>query len=144
MKNKIYRNIKKENNMGSYFNPGGDKFYQAVNSQIYVDKTGLINYTNKVINTMQEYICVSRPRRFGKSMAANMLSAYYSRGCDTKELFQNYEIAKSVEFENHRNKYDVIFLNMQEFLSRTHSIKKMLDLLQKKVLWELLQAYPDF
>lgn len=130
--------------MGSYFNPGGDKFYQAVNSEIYVDKTGLINYTNKVINTMQEYICVSRPRRFGKSMAANMLSAYYSRGCDSKELFQNYEIAKSVEFENHRNKYDVIFLNMQEFLSRTHSIKKMLDLLQKKVLWELLQAYPDF
>jgi len=68
--------------MGNYLNPDNSKFQRAVNSDIYVDKTGLIKYTNRVINTMQAYVCVSRPRRFGKSMAADMLTAYYSRGCD--------------------------------------------------------------
>ena len=74
--------------MGSYFNPGNEKFSRAINSAIYVDKTELIGYTNKVFNTMQQKICVSRPRRFGKSMAADMLTAYYSRGCDSHALFQ--------------------------------------------------------
>ena len=66
--------------MGVYLNPGNDKFYKAINSEIYVDKTELIQYTNRVFNTMQQNVCVSRPRRFGKSMTANMLAAYYSRG----------------------------------------------------------------
>lgn len=75
--------------MGVYLNPGNDSFRKMVNSDIYVDKTGLIDYTNKVINTMQQYICVSRPRRFGKSMAAGMLAAYYSSACDSSELSQS-------------------------------------------------------
>ena len=71
-------------NMGVYLNPGNEKFAKAVQSEIYVDKTGLIEYTNQVINTVQRYVCVSRPRRFGKSMAANMLAAYYDKENDTK------------------------------------------------------------
>ena len=59
--------------MGVYLNPGNEKFAKAVQSEIYVDKTGLIEYTNQVINTVQRYVCVSRPRRFGKSMTADML-----------------------------------------------------------------------
>ena len=84
--------------MGNYLNPDNSKFQRAVNSDIYVDKTGLIKYTNRVINTMQAYVCVSRPRRFGKSMAADMLTAYYSRGCDSRELFAGLEIAKDENF----------------------------------------------
>ena len=72
-------------NMGVYLNPGNEKFAKAVQSEIYVDKTGLIEYSNQVINTVQRYVCVSRPRRFGKSMAANMLTAYYRSGCNSKE-----------------------------------------------------------
>lgn len=83
--------------MGSYLNPGNGNFSRAVNSEIYVDKTGLIEYTNKVLNTMECNICVSRPRRFGKSMAANMLVAYYSRGCDSKELFAQFKISQSIK-----------------------------------------------
>ena len=75
--------------MGNYFNPGNEKFDRMIHSEIYVDKTELIAYTNGVINTLQEYVCVSRPRRFGKSMTANMLAAYYSRGCSSESLFQN-------------------------------------------------------
>ena len=79
--------------MGVYLNPGNDGFKMALNSKIYVDKSGLISYTNSVLKTEQRFVCVSRPRRFGKSMTADMLSAYYSRGCDSKELFKNYEIS---------------------------------------------------
>ena len=76
--------------MGIYFNPNHTDFYNAINhSQIYVDKTELIQYTNSVLFGEQKYICVSRPRQFGKSMAANMLTAYYSRGCDSREYFKD-------------------------------------------------------
>ena len=92
--------------MGIYLNPGNEEFYRAVNSQIYVDKTELIRYTNQYINTEHRNICVSRPRRFGKSMAANMLTAYYSSGCDSKDIFKEYKIAECDNFEKHLNKYN--------------------------------------
>ena len=130
--------------MGNYLNPGMENFQKMVNSEIYVDKTGLIRYTNSVINTMQGYLCVSRPRRFGKSMAAAMLAAYYSRGCDSEQLFESFEIAKNSSFHKYRNHYDVIFLNMQEFLSQSKNMGEMTGLIQKSVLWELLAEYPNF
>lgn len=94
--------------MGIYLNPGNVDFQKSLNSEIYVDKTELIKYTNKVINTEQQNVCISRPRRFGKSMAANMLVAYYSRGCDSQEMFSGYKIAEDKSFETHLNKYNVI------------------------------------
>lgn len=102
--------------MGNYFNPGNEKFYEAVNSEIYIDKTGLIQYTNSVIATMQKYICISRPRRFGKSTAANMLTAYYSSGCNSEELFAGFEIEKSKSYSKYLNHYNTVFLNMQDIL----------------------------
>lgn len=129
--------------MGRYLNQGNEYFQRSVNSEIYVDKTGLIAYTNRVINTMQGYVCVSRPRRFGKSMAANMLTAYYSRGCDSGELFSNYEIAKSRDFETYRNKYNTISLNMQEFLSRSSSVGELIDRVKTRLLREIKKEYPD-
>lgn len=81
--------------MGIYLNPGNKGFLKAIRSEIYVDKTGLIAHTNKCLNTEQKYICVSRPRRFGKSMALKMLAAYYSKDCDSKELFDGLEIKKT-------------------------------------------------
>ena len=112
--------------MGVYLNPGNDKFYKAINSEIYVDKTGLIQYTNRVFNTMQQNVCVSRPRRFGKSMTANMLAAYYSRGCQSEKLFEEFKITKDPSFRQHLNRYNVFFMNMQEFLSRSKTVEKMI------------------
>ena len=129
--------------MGIYLNPGNNKFKRAVNSDIYVDKTGLIKYTNSIVNTLQSCVCVSRPRRFGKSMAADMLTAYYSKGCDSRELFSGLEIAKDESFEEHLNKYDTIFLNMQEFLSRSSNVKALLERVEGKVIRELKKQYPD-
>ena len=128
--------------MGIYYNPDNIRFKEAVASEIYVDKTGLISYTNKVFGTQQKYICVSRPRRFGKSMAAGMLSAYYSRGCDSHELFQNLKISQDRSFTEHLNQHDIIFLNMQKFLSRVENAEDLIIYLQEKVLEELKEAYP--
>ena len=129
--------------MGNYLNPGNDMFYKMVHSEIYVDKTGLIQYCNRVINTMQRYICVSRPRRFGKSMAANMLAAYYSRKCESEELFLKLDISGKKDFEKHLNQYDTIFLNMQEFLSRTENVEGLIERIRKLVIRELKAEYPD-
>ncbi len=87
--------------MGSYLNSGNFSFRGSLRSKIYVDKSGLIAKTNEVLCTEQRYICVSRPRRFGKSMAANMLAAYYDRSENTEELFQNLAIHKDNP-EEHR------------------------------------------
>ena len=78
--------------MGSYLNPGNKGFRESLNSEIYVDKTGLIERTNALLDTREKYICVSRPRRFGKSMAADMLAAYYGQDTDSEALFQNLYI----------------------------------------------------
>lgn len=130
--------------MGNYLNPDISTFARVVNSEIYIDKTGLIEYTNRSAKTLQSYICISRPRRFGKSIAANMLSAYYTCEYDSRELFSNLKIASSDSYEKHLNKYDVIFLNMQEFLSQSSNVEEMLSLLKKSVIWDLLDKYPDF
>lgn len=130
--------------MGIYLNPGDELFWQAVHSEIYVDKTGLLNYTNKVLRTSKKYLCVSRPRRFGKSMAANMVAAYYDRTVDAGSTFAGLAITQSADFETYRNKYDVIQLNMQNFLSRTHDMQAFLQLLKKSILWDVLEEYPDY
>ena len=78
----------------------------------------MIKYTNRVLNTMQPYVCVSRPRRFGKSMAANMLSAYYSRECDSEKLFEGLEISKESGFKRHLNQYDTIFFEYAGILKQ--------------------------
>ncbi|MDD6827765.1 MAG: AAA family ATPase, partial [Oscillospiraceae bacterium] len=129
--------------MGKYLNPGNTEFEEALNSEIYVDKTGLIEYTNKVLRTQQKYICVSRPRRFGKSMAANMLAAYYSSECDSKAMFSSLKISESDSFEKHLNRYDVIRINMQEFLNKAGNTEQMTDLISKAVGRDIFRKYPD-
>lgn len=129
--------------MGIYLNPGNDGFRESVCSRIYVDKTGLATCTNELINTEEKFICVSRPRRFGKSMALKMLAAYYSRGCDSRELFQGLAVERADSFEAHLNKYDVVFLNMQQFLIGAKN-QKITDYLEQEVLEELTEEYGEF
>lgn len=84
--------------MGRFVNPDNSAFQASLNSKIYVDKTGLIEYTNSVLDSTNAYICNSRPRRFGKSYVANMLAAYYSRGADSKEMFSSLKISKETDY----------------------------------------------
>ena len=84
--------------MGVFVNPDNSAFEVAINSEIYIDKTGLLEYTNKIMNTLQGYVCNSGPRRFGKSITANMLTAYYSKGCNSQDLFANLAISRNDEY----------------------------------------------
>ncbi|MCD7833969.1 MAG: ATP-binding protein [Lachnospiraceae bacterium] len=129
--------------MGIYLNPDNMDFQRAVNSKVYVDKTGLIAFTNSVLMTEQQYICVSRPRRFGKSMAANMLTAYYSCGCDSEKLFCGLKIAESVDFKKHLNQYNVIRMEMQSFLTEADDMDDMIRMIQKSILFDLMEEFPD-
>ena len=129
--------------MGSYLNPSNKGFRQSLQSKIYVDKSMLIARINEVLDTEQKFICVSRPRRFGKSMAANMLAAYYGSGEDTAPLFDKLKIAGEASYKEHLNQYDVIKINMQSFLSSASTVDAMLERLQKYVSMELRAKYRD-
>ena len=129
--------------MGIYLNPDNMDFQMALNSEIYVDKSELIKQTNAQIYTEQRFICVSRPRRFGKSMTANMLVAYYSRGCDSKEMFIKYKISADPCFEKHLNKYNVIHINMLDFVSKGNSITESFDYLSKRLIHEIKKENGD-
>lgn len=101
--------------MGTYLNPGNEGF-RVIRNGRYIDKSGLIRLVNNTINTKQKLTCVSRPRRFGKSFAAQMLCAYYDRSCDSSALFKDLEIAVDPDYETHRNQYNVIYLDMTGIL----------------------------
>ncbi len=129
--------------MGIYLNPGNISFAKTIRSEIYVDKTGLIACTNEYLNTKNQYLCVSRPRRFGKSMTLEMLAAYYSCGCNSRELFAGFKIAQHKDFEKHLNQYDVIYLNMQQFLIRAKK-QEVTQYLEQAVLEELREVYGNW
>ena len=129
--------------MGIYLNPGNDAFFSTVNySEIYVDKTMLIDFTNKCLFGENKEICVSRPRRFGKSIAENMLTAYYSKGCDSKKLFSKFKIAETADFEKHLNQYNVIHVDMQNFMKYS-VVKEMIQRLTREILFDISVEFPD-
>ena len=129
--------------MGRFVNPNNSAFQVALNLPIYVDKTELIAYTNSVLATMQGYICNSRPRRFGKSYAANMLTAYYSRGCDSEAMFSGLEISKSADFKKHLNKYDVIHIDIQWCIEPAGGVENVVSFISEKTISELDTYYPN-
>ena len=128
--------------MALYINIGNNGFRTSRNSE-YVDKSGLIGVVNRTLETNFMFTCVSRCRRFGKSMAAKMLSAYYDKTCNSRELFADLEIAKDPTFETHLNKYSVIFIDMSNFTPRFKDTPKIVDFIDTEVKNELLSQNPD-
>ena len=129
--------------MGIYVNPGNASFQEAINSEIYVDKSGLIAYINGVIRTQQKNLCVSRPRRFGKSMAANMLAAYYSRGCDSSRLFSGLAIEGEESFPMHLNRHNVIRWDVQRFLESKSGYDRFINDIEDMVIRDLKKEFPE-
>ena len=128
--------------MGKYLNPGNTKFKETTDSEIYVDKTGMIAYINSIVRTEQKYISVSRPRRFGKSIAANMLAAYYGKG-DSRELFEGFQIAGYENWDRYLNHFDVIRVVMTDFIKEYTDVKMSLSKMQKLVMRDVRKQYPD-
>lgn len=129
--------------MGRFVNPDNSAFQVPLNSEIYVDKSELIGYTNRVLNTMQAFICNSRPRRFGKSITAEMLAAYYSKGCDSEAMFSGLKASGLKDFKVHLNKYDVIHLDVQWCYIDAGSAEKTVSYINEHIIKELRAYYPD-
>jgi hypothetical protein len=138
--------------MGIYVNPNNENLKIDMASPIYVDKSMLIVEINRIVKTNKRFVCVSRSRRFGKTMAANMLSAYFSKGSDSRDLFANLKIAKDPSFEKYLNKFNVIKLDVNAIYSnRTPeeieagiSIKDrdIVPIFTKKIVSELQTEFP--
>ncbi len=134
-------------------NPTADAFAEIVADDIYIDKSELIHYTNQVMETPRRWICFSRPRRFGKTFAAQMLAAYYSRGADSKALFSSLKVAscsggeadKAERYNNYINNFDVIRWDIVWFLSAALAKRhpeSFLDDLRSFTLAELKEVFP--
>ena len=128
--------------MGIYTNVGNDGFQKYLISE-FVDKSQIISEFNRRINSDDKLVCISRPRRFGKSMLAQMLCAYYDKSCDSRNLFENLKIAKDPTFEQNLNKYPVIYLDMTWFTSTCDDSKNILHYFQNELITELLKNYPE-
>ena len=128
--------------MGTYVNPDTKNFEKDMNVEFYVDKSMLIKVLNNKINSRDCYFCVSRPRRFGKTMAANMIAAYYSKGCDSHEVFSRLKISKDPSFEKNINKYTVIQLDMNDFVTRRGKLS-VSSFINSIVVPELMDEYPE-
>lgn len=128
--------------MGMYLNIGNAGF-RSVRKGLYVDKSGLISFINSTLGTKDKLTCVSRPRRFGKSFATQMLCAYYDKSCDSRELFCDLEIAKEPGYEQFLNQYDVIYLDITWFISTEKNVKNTVSYLQEQVIEELCSVYKD-
>lgn len=129
--------------MGRFVNPQVSAFQDVLNSEIYVDKTGLLEYTNRVIDTTAKFICNSRPRRFGKSITADMITAYYSKTCDSEKMFSNLQIGKSNDFKKRLNQYDVIHLDIQWCIEPAGSPEKVISYITENTINELKEYYPN-
>ena len=128
--------------MGTYLNPGYAKFKKTLDSEIYVDKTEMIVYLNTIVNTEQCYVSVSRPRRFGKSIAANMLCAYYGKG-DSRQQFESLKVAGHDSWDKYLNQFDVIKIVMTDFIKNDKEVEEALVKMQKLVTRDIKKRYPD-
>lgn len=127
--------------MGTYINIGNAGFQSARNGE-YVDKSELITVVNKALFTERRFSCVSRCRRFGKSMAAKMLYAYYDHSCDSRSLFSDLQIASDPQFETHLNKYAAIYLDMTNFVSQ-YKDDDIVAKIDAALIADVSNAYPN-
>ena len=122
-------------------NKGDKAFLEAKNSQIYVDKSELLIHTNSFIETDKKYICISRPRRFGKTTSVNMVAAYYDETCNAEQTFKGLKITNHHSFYTFANKYIVIKITIQDYLSISHDIDILLKKIQDDIIFDLLKQY---
>ena len=128
--------------MGRFVNPDNTAFQAALNTKIYVDKTKMLEFTNSLIGTTEKFVCNSRPRRFGKSYTANMLAAYYSKGCKSEKLFSGLAVQRCASFNKYLNQFDVIYFDLQWFFTE-ENIDKTVDFITETILAELRESYSE-
>ncbi len=128
--------------MAMYLNQNNSKFQKYLKNKIFVDKSLLIKETNENLNKeSRKFVCLTHPRRFGKSLALSMLNAYYSKGCDSRELFKDLAISKDPSFEEHLNKHNVFCIDMNSLYSNLGDHNNLVPTLKRRILTDLGEAY---
>jgi len=126
--------------MGQFIDYGNFDF-QSVKNGDFIDKSGLLNILNRNMDTENRFMCISRPRRFGKSVAAKMAYAYYDRSMDSSVLFEGLEITKSPDYKKHLNKYPTLYIDWNTFANVP--VNDRLKEAQKWIVSDLKKAYND-
>lgn len=129
--------------MGIFVNPSNRLLLRDMNSSVYVDKALLIFEINRLLDTNENFVCVSRPRRFGKSMAGNMLAAFYSKGCDSEEIFSKLKISKTQNWKDNLNKFTVIQMDINGFLNSVKKRENLIEEMNFTVIAELREEFPS-
>lgn len=129
--------------MGVYLNPGNEVFRRVTSTEIYVDKSKMLELTNRMLDTADNYVCMSRPRRFGKTITGNMLSAYYSKGCDSSAIFDSLKISGIVSYRDHLNKHNVIKIDVNSEYQNTIDKEMLIRSLTEAVKDEMRKEFPD-
>ncbi|SFK09088.1 PD-(D/E)XK nuclease superfamily protein [Succinivibrio dextrinosolvens] len=128
--------------MAEYLNCNNESFEKTLRSD-FVDKSLLLKTLNGLLNTESQYVCLTRPRRFGKSVNAKMINAYYSKGCDSKELFSTLKVANEPSFERELNKHNVINLDIVKMINSNNGTEGIIEYITSQVISELEQAFPN-
>ena len=129
--------------MGIYVNPSEELLKMAVNSRVYVDKSMILHELNHVLNSEDRFVCVARPRRFGKSMAGNMIAAYYSKAANSRSILEKLKIAQTPEFETYLNAFHVIQFDMNAFYSNSNKKKSIVPMFTSEIREEFMEEFPD-
>ena len=129
--------------MGLYVNPGNSLFRVSLNSKIYVDKSPMITHLNDLMGTDERFVCMSRARRFGKTMMTNLMTAYYSKNCNSRELFENLKLSEQEGWDRYLNSTNVIRIDLQGFYSDAEDKSQTLKILQECVVCELREQFPS-
>ena len=133
--------------MGIYLNPGKENYQMTINSEIFVDKSEMLLYLNSVVNTQQRFVCVSRPRRFGKTIAADMICAYYDRYADSRAMFEKLKLSEKSDnkqnWDVYLGKFDVLRFVITDFMGDCASVSEMIQNITDEISEDLLETYPE-
>ena len=130
--------------MGFYLNSNNpfDSYKEECRSRYFVDKSLMLEELTGRIRTSTKYVCVTRPRRFGKSVMAKMIAAYFSKTRNALELFSGLKIGQKASFKEHCGKYDVIFISLNEMPRKCENYEQYIDRIETRMLGDLMKMYP--
>ena len=120
-----------------------ENFIELYNEKYYVDKSEIIALINEKISSKSKYICITRPRRFGKTSITNMLGAYYTKGIDSKEIFDKFKIRNSESYLENLNKYNVISISFNKLSDRGNTYSDYMEMIKTSIINDIVEQYPQ-
>ena len=118
-----------------------ENYKDLFKSKYFIDKSSIIEILNEVIATSDKYVCITRPRRFGKSSVADMLGAYYTKDITSKNIFDTLKISNSIKYSENMNKYNVISLSFNEIPDNMKSYEDYINNIINQIKKELLSSF---